>query len=65
MAALNHPNIVAAYDVGENFLVSELVEGQTLRQVGKLSQRQAIDLSVQIAEGLAAAHAAGITHRDL
>ena len=65
VAALNHPNIVAVYDVGENFLVSELVDGQTLRHAGKLSQRQAIDLAVQIAEGLAAAHAAGITHRDL
>ena len=65
VAALNHPNIVAVYDVGENFLVSELVEGQTLRHLSKLSQRQAIDFAVQIAEGLAAAHAAGITHRDL
>jgi eukaryotic-like serine/threonine-protein kinase len=65
VAALNHPNIVAVYDVGENFLVSELVDGQTLRASGRLSQRQAVDLAVQIAEGLAAAHAAGITHRDL
>jgi len=65
VAALNHPNIVAIYDVGENFLVSELVDGQTLRAAGKLSPRQAIDLAVQIAEGLAAAHAAGIAHRDL
>ncbi len=65
VAALNHPNIVAVYDVGENFLVSELVDGKTLRHIGKLSQRQAIDFAVQIAEGLAAAHAAGITHRDL
>src|SRR5436190_9499744 len=65
VAALNHPNIVAVYDVGENFLVSELVDGQTLRARGKLSQRQVIDLAVQIAEGIAAAHAAGITHRDL
>ena len=65
VAALNHPNIVAAYDVGENFLVSELVEGRTLRAVGKLAPRQAIDLATQIAEGLAAAHAAGFTHRDL
>jgi Tol biopolymer transport system component/predicted Ser/Thr protein kinase len=65
VAALNHPNIVAVYDVGENFLVSELVDGQTLRALGKLSQRQAIDLAAQIAEGLAAAHAAGIAHRDL
>src|ERR1700679_2326798 len=37
VAALNHPNIVAIYDVGENFLVTELVEGQTLRAAGKLS----------------------------
>ena len=65
MAALNHPNVVAVYDVGKNFLVSELVDGQTLRAGGKLSQRQAINLAVQIAEGIAAAHAAGITHRDL
>jgi serine/threonine protein kinase len=64
VAALNHHNIVAVYDVGENFLVSELVEGETLRQAGKLS-RPAIDLAIQIAEGLAAAHAAGVTHRDL
>ncbi len=65
VAALNHPNLVAVYDVGENFLVSELVDGKTLRHADKLSQRQAIDLAVQIAEGLAAAHSAGITHRDL
>jgi predicted Ser/Thr protein kinase/Tol biopolymer transport system component len=65
VAALNHPNIVAVYDVGQNYLVSELVDGQTLRHAGKLSQRQAIDFAVQVAEGLAAAHAAGITHRDL
>ena len=65
VAALNHPNIVAVYDVGENFLVTELVEGQTLREIGKFSQRQAIVLALQIIEGLAAAHAAGITHRDI
>src|SRR3954467_8888232 len=65
VAALNHPNIVAVYDVGENFLVSELVDGQTLRARGKLSQRQGLALAAQNAEGIAAAHAAGITHRDL
>jgi predicted Ser/Thr protein kinase len=64
VAALNHPNIVAVYDVGEGYIVSELVEGESLRSV-KLGQRKAIDAAVQIAEGLAAAHAAGITHRDL
>ena len=47
------------------FWSAELVDGQTLRRAGKLPQRQAIDFAAQIAEGLAAAHAAGITHRDL
>ncbi len=65
VAALNHPNIVGIYDVGEDFLVTELVDGQTLRHAGKFSQRRAIGLAVQIAEGLAAAHTAGIAHRDL
>jgi predicted Ser/Thr protein kinase len=65
VAALNHPNIVGVYDVGENFIVSELVDGQTLRAAGKLPQRQAMDLAAQVADGLAAAHAAGIAHRDL
>ena len=65
VAALNHPNIVGVYDIGENFMVTELVDGKTLRRVGKLPQRQAIDFAAQIAEGLAAAHAAGIAHRDL
>ena len=65
VAALNHPNIVGVYDVGDDFMVSELVDGQTLRRAGKISQRQAIDLAAQIAEGLAVAHAAGIAHRDL
>src|ERR1700691_2756068 len=50
VAALNHPNIVGVYDVGENFLVSELVDGQTLRAAGKLSLRQAMDYAAQIAE---------------
>src|ERR1041384_6697486 len=49
VAALNHPNIVAVYDVGQNFLVSELVDGQTLGAGGKLSQRKVIDFAVQIA----------------
>jgi eukaryotic-like serine/threonine-protein kinase len=65
VAALNHPNIVGVYDIGEDFMVTELVDGQTLRRIGKLSQRQAIDFAAQIAEGLAVAHAAGIAHRDL
>src|ERR1019366_2810331 len=64
VAALNHPNIVAVYDVGEGYIVSELVEGEPLRG-GKLGIRKTIDIAVQIASGLAAAHDAGIVHRDL
>ena len=70
-SALNHPNIVTVYDVGTHdgvpYIVSELVEGTSLRQLltrGPLSPREVLDLSVQMAEGLAAAHAAGIVHRD-
>src|SRR5213082_2022373 len=67
-ALLNHPNIVAIYDVGEEndvfFLVTELVDGMTLRDM-KPGLRRTIDYGVQIANGLAAAHAAGIVHRDL
>jgi predicted Ser/Thr protein kinase len=64
VAALNHPNIVAVYDVGEGYIVSELVDGESLRGQ-KPGVRKAIDIAVQIAGGLAAAHTAGITHRDL
>ncbi len=67
-SALNHPNIVALYDVGENYFVQELVPGQPLRKLikrGELSTRRTLDLAAQIADGLAAAHKAGITHRDL
>ena len=70
--ALNHPNIVAIYDVGcQNgcsYIVSELVHGESLRSVmahGALSYRRAIAIGIDVAEGLAAAHAAGIVHRDL
>ena len=64
VAALNHPNIVAVYDVGEGYIVSELVDGEPLRS-GKLGLRKTIDVAAQIAGGLAAAHEAGIVHRDL
>ena len=64
VAALNHPNIVSVYDVGADYFVSELVDGDSLR-AGELPLRKSIDIAVQIADGLAAAHAAGITHRDL
>jgi Tol biopolymer transport system component/predicted Ser/Thr protein kinase len=62
-ATLNHPNICQIYDVGPNYLVMELVEGQPVGHVD--SPRQLLDLAVQLADGLAAAHAAGLVHRDL
>src|SRR5579864_2953489 len=72
VAALNHPNILAIFDTGQNngspFLVSELLEGETLRTIldrGPLSSRKSIEYSVQIAQALAGAHEKGIVHRDL
>ena len=72
MAALNHPNILASHDIGQHegspFLVSELLEGESLRATldgGALPQRKTIEYGVQIAYGLAAAHEKGIVHRDL
>jgi eukaryotic-like serine/threonine-protein kinase len=72
VGALNHPNILAIYDVGEQagtpYLVSELLEGQSLRehmQGGPIPQRKAVDYGMQIARGLAAAHEKGVVHRDL
>ena len=71
-AALNHPNILSIYDIGEDrgapYVVSELLEGETLRErlrPGALSSRKATDYAQQIAKGLAAAHEKGIVHRDL
>ena len=72
LGALNHPNVVAVYDVGQEdgraYLVSELVDGESLRAIldrGPMATRKTIDIAVQIAEGMAAAHALGIIHRDL
>jgi serine/threonine protein kinase len=69
---LNHPNILAVYDVGAHdgapYVVSELLEGETLRERldgQPLPQRKAVDYATQIARGLAAAHARSIVHRDL
>src|SRR5712691_6228115 len=70
--ALNHPTLLTVYDVGEQngtpYLVSELLEGETLRTRllgGPLSPRRAIDYAIQIARGLAVAHGRGIVHRDI
>jgi eukaryotic-like serine/threonine-protein kinase len=72
IAALNHPNILAIYDIGTHdcapFLVTELLEGETLRERlrgGPLAVRKALDVAVQAAHGVAAAHEKGIVHRDL
>ncbi len=69
---LNHPNILSVYDVGVHagapYIVSELLEGQSLRrriQNGALQTRKALDYARQIADGLAAAHEKAIVHRDI
>jgi serine/threonine protein kinase/Tol biopolymer transport system component len=71
-ASLNHPNIMAIYDVGLNqhppYIVAELVPGESLRALiekGPMPVRKVVDVAAQIAAGLSAAHAAGIVHRDL
>lgn len=71
-AALNHPNILAVFDIGTNegspYVVSELLEGETLRErlrTGSIAARKALDYALQMAHGLAAAHEKGIIHRDL
>lgn len=72
IAALNHPNILGVYDIGQHqaspYMVSELLDGETLRekmQEGPIPQRRAIEYASQIAEALAAAHEKGVVHRDL
>jgi serine/threonine protein kinase len=73
VAALNHPNVLAIHDVGAegsvHFVVTELLEGETLRARlaarGALAPAEAVSYGVQIARGLAAAHDRGIIHRDL
>lgn len=63
IALLNHPNICQIYDVGPNYLVMEHVEGAPLAPPD--TTRKLLDLAAQVADGMAAAHAAGIVHRDL
>ena len=71
-AALSHPNILAVYDVGKagdlSFIVTELLEGETLRELllrGALTARKSLETMTQILAGLGAAHGRGIVHRDL
>ncbi|HMD31522.1 MAG TPA: protein kinase [Candidatus Acidoferrales bacterium] len=71
-SALNHPNIVTIYELGQedstHYIAMELVEGRTLRQLmvgGSLPIRKVIEIAAQVAEGLGKAHEAGIAHRDL
>src|SRR5690349_3903128 len=72
LSTVNHPNILAIHDIGAqdqvHYLVSELLEGQSLREkmnAGPLAQRRATEYAVEMARGLAAAHEKGIVHRDL
>jgi eukaryotic-like serine/threonine-protein kinase len=72
IAALSHPNIIAIHDFGKHegtfFVVTELLEGRTLREAMKssnLSWRRAVEIGAEVSEGLAAAHAKSIVHRDL
>ncbi len=71
-SALNHPNIVTIYEVGQSdstfYIAMELVEGESLRDVvlaGPVPVRRLLSIAAQIADGLAKAHGAGIVHRDL
>ena len=72
IAALSHPNILAVHDVGREdgdfYVVTELLEGRTLREqieAAPMTWRRAVEIGAEVAEGLAAAHAKSIVHRDL
>jgi Tol biopolymer transport system component len=71
-SALNHPNIITIYDIGESgdvpYIATEFIDGETLRQkidAGPLTLPQALDYAIQTGSALAAAHQAGIIHRDI
>jgi len=69
ISALNHPHICTLYDIGPNYLVMELVEGETLAQrlerTGPLPPEEVLEIGLQIAQALQAAHGKGVIHRDL
>jgi serine/threonine protein kinase len=71
-SALNHPNIITIYEIGEargtHFIATEFIDGQTLRQQmakTRIGVSQALDVAIQVASALSAAHQAGIVHRDV
>jgi len=71
-SALSHPNIITIYEIGQHdhwhFIVSEIIEGQTLRErmtTSRLGMREAVDIAVQVASALNAAHTSGIIHCDI
>jgi serine/threonine protein kinase len=69
-SAMNHPNVCTIYDIQENngqlFIVMEFVDGKTLKdKKDSLSEKQILEVGIQVAEGLAAAHEKGIVHRDI
>src|SRR5213079_898867 len=72
VVGLNHPNILTVYEIGEDhsthYIASELIEGETLRQRlmrGPIQLSEALDIAIQVASALAAAHERGIVHRDI